>query len=422
MILAMKESLPTVAASAATTLIGFAALIFMRFGIGADLGLNLLKGVALSFISVMVFLPALTLISYKAIDRTRHVKFIPSFKKTGNILMRLRIPFLILALIILAPCFLAQSSVEFLYGAGNITKASRVGKDAALIEEKFGEENVLVLLVPKENAGKETELCDALLEIPRVTSLVSYVTSVGSEIPREFVPEDVIKQFYSQNYSRIIIYTDTEEEGRVTFDTIQSVINTAEKYYDTHYLAGQSATLYDMKNVVSKDTGLVNLIAVIGIFIVLLITFRSLSLPFILLFTIETAIWINLSIPYFTGSALNFVGYLIINTVQLGATVDYAILMTNMYLNNRKALNKKDAMRITLADNLPAVLTSAGILSTAGFALALSSSNPIISELGTLLGRGTLLSLGMVALVLPALLVLFDKLIQKDPINKKEWN
>ena len=160
----------------------------MRFGIGADLGLNLLKGVALSFISVMVFLPALTLISYKAIDRTRHVKFIPSFKKTGNILMRLRIPFLILALIILAPCFLAQSSVEFLYGAGNITKASRVGKDAALIEEKFGEENVLVLLVPKENAGKETELCDALLEIPRVTSLVSYVTSVGSEI-REFVPK-----------------------------------------------------------------------------------------------------------------------------------------------------------------------------------------------------------------------------------------
>ena len=101
---------------------------------------------------------------------------------------------------------------------------------------------------------------------------------------------------------------------------------------------------------------------------------------------------------------------------------DNAILMTNMYLNNRKALNKKDAMRITLADNLPAVLTSAGILSTAGFALALSSSNPIISELGTLLGRGTLLSLGMVALVLPALLVLFDKLIQKDPINKKEWN
>jgi len=177
-----------------------------------------------------------------------------------------------------------------------------------------------------------------------------------------------------------------------------------------------------MKNVVSKDTGIVNLIAVIGIFLVLFVTFRSLSLPLFLLFTIETAIWINLSIPYFTGNALNFVGYLIINTVQLGATVDYAILFTNTYLSNRKTLNKIDAMRLTIEDNLPAVLISAGILATAGFALAFSSSNPIISDLGTLLGRGTLLSLVMVVLVLPALLILFDRIIQKTTISKKEWN
>lgn len=422
MILAMKESIPTVAASAATTVIGFAALIFMRFGIGADLGLNLFKGVALSFISVMVFLPVLTLMSYKAIDKTRHGNLMPSFGKAGSLLMKLRIPFLILALIVLVPCFLAQSNTEFLYGTGNIARASRVGKDTALIKEKFGEENALVLLVPKENTGKEKELCDELSKIPRVTSVVSYVTSVGAEIPREFVPDDIVRQFYSENYVRIIIYTDTEEEGQVTFNTIQAIIDTAAKYYDTRYLAGQSATLFDMKNVVSKDTGIVNLIAVIGIFLVLFVTFRSLSLPLFLLFTIETAIWINLSIPYFTGNALNFVGYLIINTVQLGATVDYAILFTNTYLSNRKTLNKIDAMRLTIEDNLPAVLISAGILATAGFALAFSSSNPIISDLGTLLGRGTLLSLVMVVLVLPALLILFDRIIQKTTISKKEWN
>jgi len=422
MLLALKRSLPTVAASAATTVIGFAALIFMRFGIGADLGLNLLKGVAFSFISVMIFLPSLTLLTYKAIDRTRHARLMPDFKNTGNVLMKLRIPFLMLAIIILVPCYLAQSNVEFLYGAGNIARASRAGKDTALIEEKFGEENVLVLLVPKENAGKEAELCDALSGIPNVTNVVSYVTSAGAEIPREFIPEDVAKQFYSENYARILIYTNTEEEGPITFDTVRAITDAAEKFYDTHYLAGQSATLYDMKNVVSADNSFVNLLAVIGIFIVLLITFRSLSLPFILLFTIETAIWINLAIPYFAGNALNFVGYLIINTVQLGATVDYAILMTNTYMNNRKTLNKRDAMEIALADNLPAVLTSAGILSTAGFALALSSSNPIVSDLGTLLGRGTLLSLGMVTLVLPALLVLFDKIIKKTTFSVKEWN
>ena len=208
-----------------------------------------------------------------------------------------------------------------------------------------------------------------------------------------------------------------------TFTTVQSIIDTAAMFYDTHYLAGQSAALYDMKKVISSDNVIVSLLAIIGIFIVLLVTFRSLFLPLILIFTIETAIWINLSIPYFTGNALSFVGFLIINTVQLGATVDYAILFTNNYLNNKKTyLNKKDAMRITIEDNLAAILTSAGILATAGFALAYTSSNPIISDLGILLGRGTLLSLTMVVFVLPALLVMFDILIQKTTFKMSQSN
>ena len=152
---------------------------------------------------------------------------------------------------------------------------------------------------------------------------------------------------------------------------------------------------------------------------VLLITFRSVSLPFILVFCIETAIWINLSIPYFADTHINFIGYLIISTVQLGATVDYAILFTNSYLTNRKTLGSKDSMRVTISNNLIAILTSATILASAGFTLAVTSNNPIISELGLLLGRGTILSLVMVALVLPALLVLLDKLIIKTTINAK---
>jgi len=419
MILAMKQSLSTVAASAATTVVGFGALIFMRFGIGADLGLNLFKGVMLSFISVMVLLPAVTLLCYKAIDKTRHSKLIPNFKKAGNLLMKLRIPFLIIALAVVVPSFLAQSNTEFLYGTATIANEARVKRDDLLIKEKFNDENMLVLLVPKEDAGKETELCNALSKIPNVTNVVSFITSVGAEIPREFIPEDAASAFYSENYSRIIIYTDMEEEGQDAFKTIEAIKDTAKMYYNTHYLAGESATLYDMKNVVSIDNSIVNLLAIIGIFIVLLVTFRSLILPLLLLFTIETAIWINLSFPYFTGNALSFAGYLIISTVQLGATVDYAILFTNNYLNNRKTLHKKDAMRTTIEDNLAAILTSAVILATAGFALALTSSNPIIYDLGTLLGRGTLLSLAMVAFVLPALLVLFDKAIQKTSLKNR---
>ncbi|MFZ5988252.1 MAG: efflux RND transporter permease subunit [Bacillota bacterium] len=422
MMLAMKQALPTVAASAATTVIGFSALMFMRFGIGADLGLNLVKGILISFISVMVFLPSITLLCYKAIDKTKHRKLIPSFQKSGNRLMKVRIPFLMLVLIVVIPCFLAQSNTQFMYGTGGVTETSRAGRDTVLIEEQFGKENVLVLLVPKENAGKETLLCDELSEIPHVKSVVSFVTAAGAEIPPEFVPKEAAEQFYSEHYARIILYTDTVEEGADAFDTVQTVLDTAAMHYDTYYLAGQSATLFDMKNVVSIDTKLVNLIAIIGIFIVLLVTFRSLVLPLFLLFSIETAIWINLSFPYFSGQPLSFIGYLIISTVQLGATVDYAILFTNCYLSNRKTLPKKDAMRITIVDNLVAILISAGILSTAGFTLAFTSSNPIVSELGTLLGRGTLLSLIMVACVLPALLVLFDKVIQKTTLKNQFHN
>lgn len=420
MIMAMKKSLSTIAASAVTTVVGFLALLFMRFGIGADLGLNLFKGIILSFISVMVFLPVLTLLTYKAIDKTRHKNLTPSFKSTGNILMKLRIPFLILVLLIIIPCFLAQSKTEFLYGTGKAANVSRIKRDSLLIRENFGEENTLVLLVPKEDPGKESDLCDELSKIPRITAVVSFATAVGSEIPQEFVPETAVKQFYSENYARIIIYTDTEEEGTVTFKTIQKIIDVTGTYYDTHYITGQSATLYDMKAFLSVDTKIVNLIAIIGIFITLLITFRSLALPFILLFTIETAIWINLSFPYFMGSEISFIGYLILSTVQLGATVDYGILFTNGYLDNRKTLGKKEAMKVTIIDNLAAVLTSAGILSGAGFVLAFTTSNPIIADIGMLLGRGTLLSLTMVILVLPALLILFDRIIQKTTLKPKK--
>ncbi|MBS4539434.1 RND family transporter [Clostridium sp. D2Q-11] len=415
--LAMKQALPTVAASAATTMIGFSALIFMRFGIGADLGLNLLKGIVFSFISVMVFLPVITLMGYKYIDKTKHKKIMPDFKKSERWIMKIRIPFLILALLVVMPSFLAQLNTQFLYGMGAVTNSSRAGEDTLYIEEKFGKENPLVLLVPKENVGKESELSDDLSKIPHITSVISYSTSVGEEIPPQFVPEEAVEQFYSENHSRIILYTDTEEEGDEAFNTVETVLDTVSNHYNTYYLTGQSATLFDMKNVVSTDTTRINLIAIIGIFVVLLIAFRSLSLPFLLVFTIQTAIWINLSFPYFSGKSLSFIGYLIISTVQLGATVDYAILFTNAYLNNRKSLPKKDAMKVTIENNLVAILISAGILSIAGFTLAFTTSNPIIGELGILLGRGTLLSLTMVVCVLPALLVLFDKIIQKTTIK-----
>jgi predicted RND superfamily exporter protein len=172
-----------------------------------------------------------------------------------------------------------------------------------------------------------------------------------------------------------------------------------------------------MKNVVTRDNSVVNFIAIGAILLVLLCTFRSLTLPILLLLTIEAAIWINLSVPYFTSSSLCYIGYLVINTVQLGATVDYAILLSDHYRENRKTLPKKEALIKTLGETFGSILVSAAILSLSGFTLWFTSSNPIVSELGTLLGRGTILSMLLVVCFLPAALMLFDRAVEKTTFH-----
>jgi len=416
--LAMKRALPAIAASAATTVIGFAALMFMRFEIGADLGINLVKGVLLSFISVMTFLPALTLASYRLIDKTRHRMVMPDMRGLALKLIKISKVFFIIAVFIVLPCFLAQRNIDFMYGMSDIADSTLAGSDARKIDQAFGKENTLVLLVPGCEAGKESMLCDDLIKINNITGIASYVSSVGAQIPYQFVPNEAAEQFYSQHYARIILYTDLKEEGEQTFDTVKSVLNSADKYYDEYYLAGQAATLYDMKNIVSADINIINIIAVIGIFVVLLLTFRSLSLPILLLFTIETAIWVNLSVAYFSSTnSFSFIGYLIISTVQLGSTVDYAILLTDRYMLARKEYTKKDAIKKALGENISAIIISAAILSSAGFILMLTTTNSIIAQLGMLLGRGTLLSLVTVSCVLPALLTVFDSAISKTTLK-----
>lgn len=417
MLLAMKSCLPTVTASALTTMIGFSALIFMRFGIGSDLGLNLLKGIILSYLSVMIFLPVVTLIFYRWIDKTMHKEFMPHHGGISKVLMKTRIPFLFISLLLAVPAFLGQSQVSFLYGVGVDIENSRSSIDQRAIEDVFGDAKPMLLIIPKGDVTKEYQLGKALQEIDHVTDVVSYAESVGTRIPTGYVPEAVLKKFYSENFSRMIIYTNLESEGEVTFFTVDLMMETAASYYDEYYLTGQSASLNDMKNVVSVDMGRINLIAIVGIFIVLLLTFRSITIPIVLIFTIESAIWMNLSIPYFMNTSISFIGYLILSTVQLGATVDYAILITHRYLEERQKEAKREAMWNALKNNIGAVLISASILAVAGFTLAGTTNNPVIKELGTLLGRGTVLSFVMVVAVLPALLLGLDGVIQKTTLS-----
>ena len=417
---AIKESFSTIAASASTTLFGFMALLFMDFLIGADLGLSLAKGIIISFVSVIVFLPALTMCVYKAIDKTHHREFMPIFENVNKFLKHLGIPAVVLLAIIIIPCFLGQSQTNFLYGYQSAFD-KMTGQNAAHIEEP--RTTVMVLLVPKGDIMREEMLGEDLLALPHVTSVMSYAKTIGSGIPPEFLDKSITDQFYSENYARLVVYTNTSQEGDTAFETVENITATAEKYYSENiYSVGQSANMYDIKTVVQKDNQLTNLIAVITIFLTLLVTFKSGTLPFFLLLTIESAIWINLSIPYFTGTSINYIGYLVLNTVQLGATVDYAILLTVTYMRNRQIMPKNEAIHKALGSSFRSILVSATTLATAGFTLAGTSSNPLIADIGVLLGRGTLLSMTMVLIFLPAMLLIFDKIIGKTTYKSKFYN
>ncbi len=410
---AIKRSLPTILASASTTLFGFMALLFMDFRIGSDLGINLVKGIIFSFITVIVFLPAVTLSSYKWIDKTRHRRVIPSFENIGKIIFKFRIIIIILVAIILVPSFLAQQKNAFIYGIGSeVSESSRFGRDTIKINEVFGTNNPVVVLLPKGDRAREEMLSKELSKIPHVTSVIDYPTMVSAAIPPEFVSQEVTEKFYSANYARIILNTKTESEGEIAFAMVEKIQSVATRYYgESFHMLGKSVNLYDIKNAVESDTTKVNLIATLAIAAVILLTFRSISLPVLLLLTIKTSIWVNLAIPYFAGNALCYIGFLVISTVQLGATIDYAILLTDHYMHNRRIMGKKEAVKQSLGQTTGSIFTSGSILASAGFCLGLVSSDRIISELGILLGRGTLISVLMVVLFLPALLFFLDKSI-----------
>lgn len=412
--LAMSRAASTIAASAATTLFGFMALVFMRFEIGADLGVNLVKGIILSFTSVMVFLPALTLSLYKLIDRTRHRKLMPDFRDLGQYVYRVRIPVLIVVVLLIIPSFLAQDRITFTYGDSGLGQATRSGSDMRAINKEFGRSMAIVLLVPSGDPAREEVLSEELKRLAAVNEVVSYPSLVGAAIPPEFIGSAIVSQFYSDNYARFVVYVDTASEGDRAFSVVKEVQALARQHYGEKAVStGQSVTLLDMKDVVTADNRVVNRLAITAIFAVLLLTFKSLALPLILLVTIEAAIWLNVAVPYFMGTTLSYVGFLIIQAVQLGATVDYAILLTNHYMENRKDMSRRAALKKTLEETFGSILVSAAILALAGFVLWMTSTNPMVSELGLLLGRGTALSMLMVVFFLPAALTMFDRIIEK---------
>lgn len=424
MVDALAKSTSSIASSGLTTVIGFLALMFMRFGIGPDLGMALAKGVAISLVTVFVFMPVLIISVYPLISKTRHRKFMPEFKGFGKLVRRIMIPMALVFIIVAVPSFMASNSNSYYYGSSKIYgENTKIGQDTAAIESTFGKSDTYVLMVPNGDIEAEQALSEKLHSIPQVTDIISYVDTVGAEIPKEYLDEDTLSQLVSENYTRFVLSVETDYEGEETFDLVETIRAAADDYYkDSYYLAGKGVSTYDLMDTITADTLKVNLIAIGAVFVILLLTMKSLSLPIILVFAIEAAIWINIGIPYFTDSHVQYIAYLIISSIQLGATVDYAILFTDRYLENRQTMTKRQAIEKTVSAVTVSILTSGTVLSVVGFLLSYLSTHGILSQLGLFLGRGTLLSMTSVFFVLPGLLYLFDPLIQKTTLKLHFYN
>lgn len=420
MIAAVKQSIGSVMSSGLTTVTGFAALILMRFRIGPDMGWVMAKAIALSLICVLCFLPALAISTYHWIDKTQHRPIFPDFHKVSGAVMKCRIPVFLIVAVLIVPCIIAQGKNDFLYGAARIysTNATQMGRDLLAVEEEYGVSNPVVVMVPKGEIQKEIAMNEDFKNEDCVDSVISYVNTAGASIPTDFVPDEEVSKLYSENYSRFILSLNVEEGKNGWDDSLNEIRSISEKYYGKDALiAGDLASTLDLKTTITQDNMRVNLLAIGFVFLILLATFKSISIPVILTLVIETSIWINLAIPYFQGTSLYYIAYLIISSVQLGATIDYAILFTSRYVELRETLTKKKAARESIRLCLLSVFTSSVILFAAGTILGKISTNMVLSQLGILIGRGAVISFVLVFTVLPAMLVMLDGLIQKTTLH-----
>ncbi len=413
MVNALCLSASSIVSSGLTTVIGFVALALMRFRIGPDLGLALAKGVAISLVTVFLFMPSVLLGCCKAVDKTRHRSFMPSFDRFGRAVRRMAIPMVCLFLLIIAPVYLASNANDYYYGASHIFGPdTQLGSDMDAIRQVFGESDTYVLLVPKGDTATQTALSRDLHGLDHVTGVISYVDSAGAEVPMEYLDAATLDQLESDEHSRMVISVDVPYEGKETFALVEAVRAAAERYYPgAYYLAGEGVSTYDLMDTVTADMVKVNLLAIGAVFLVLLLTMRSLVLPVILVLSIETAIWLNLAVPYFTDKPIFYITYLIISAIQLGATVDYAILLTDRYRENRLRMDRKTAVVRTVSGVTVSILTSGSVLTVVGLLMGAVSTNQLLAQLGLLLGRGAIFSVVIVIFVLPGLLAAFDRLI-----------
>lgn len=414
---AIEKSCSSILASGATTIVGFLVIALMKFTIGKDVGFVLTKGIICSLVTVLFLMPTLILRFDKKIEKTAHRSFLPPLDGLGKLMYRIRIPVLAVAALCAVPCYFGQSMNYFYYGDDALGSGpgTRVYEDSRAIEDVFGKSNVIIAMVPNGNVIKERRLTDELEDQEFIDYALSMAGTLPQGIPESFLPESVTKQLRTGSYARILISMETREESSYSFQCSEKLTEIVKKYYpEDSYVIGMTPTTIDIRDILTDDYNRVSIISLAGVALVVMLTFHSVMVPILVIIPIEVAIYLNMTIPYIIGDSMVYIGYIIVSCLQLGATIDYSILMTNNYMEFRETMGSREAAVTAIAKSAISILTSGGILTVVGYLLYFTSSIQAISQVGRLVGRGALLSMLLVLSLLPALLAAFDKPIRRQ--------
>ena len=502
---ALSKAIPEISSSCLTTLSGMVAMMLMQFKLGFDLGIVLCKAIFFSIFVVFTLMPGLLMSFSPLIDKTHHRNFVPNITAVGKFDVKTRFIVPPIFAVILVAGFILSNQTNYVYGYSTLSTYTKNATQIAeeKIDETFGSNNMMAIIVPAGSYDKEHQLLERIEEMPQVESTMGlanieamdgYVLT-DSLTPRQFaeltdmdievvqlayaayaadqedygqivgsitsstvsnysVPlidmftfiydekeagyvnldddlndkiddlhdqlDDAKKQLKTDDYSRMLVYANVPEEGEETFKFLDELHAVVQEFYpENSYIVGDSTSDYDLSSVFSTDNLMVSILSFLFVLVILVFTFKSAGLPVLLLAIIQGAVWINFSVPVLMDTNIFFLSYLIVSSIQMGANIDYAIVISSRYTELKKSMSIKDAMVETLNQAFPTIITSGAILAIAGLLIGFLSSDVAISSVGICLGRGTLISIGLVMFVLPQILLLGDVIIEKTSFTLK---
>ena len=416
MAVAIKETLASVVGSSITTVAGFIALCFMSFTMGRDLGIVMAKGVLLGVLGCVTVLPALILVFDKPLQKTKHKSLIPNMGGFAKGVVRIFPVFIVIFALLIPPAYYGYSKTndEVYYDMGQCLPEDMEYVIAnSKLSEDFDIASTHMLLVDANLPAKSVRsMMKEMEQVDGVKYVLGLESVIGSRIPEEILPESITSILKNDKWELLLINSEYKVASDAVNDQISDLNTILKKYDESGMLIGEAPCMKDMIETTSHDFQVVNAISILAIFIIIALVEKSLSLPFILISVIEVAIFINLGLPHYLGQSLPFIAPICISTIQLGATVDYAILMTTRYKAERiRGNGKKDAVWTALSTSIPSIIVSGMGLFAATFGVAIYSDIDIIGSMCMLMARGAIVSMLAVIFILPALLLLCDKII-----------